>query len=85
MKTFKIGEKVFWVWMGKNIEGQVVEIHKNRIEKMIKGKKIVRNGTSDMPAYLVVSTAGNQALKLHSELNKIEKVTKSGSKPKMFS
>jgi hypothetical protein len=68
MATFKIGTEVFWKWMGNTIEGEVVEIHLAPVEKIIKGKKIKRNGSVEKPAYLVKSKAGNLALKLQSEL-----------------
>lgn len=54
--------------MGRSIMGTVEEVHFNPVIKEIKGKMIKRNGSVDRPAYLVKSTAGNFALKLHREL-----------------
>ena len=68
IENYEIGKKVFWRWMGREIYGEVVEIHFSPIEKEIKGKLIRRNGSVEKPAYLVRSEAGNLALKLHSEL-----------------
>ena len=68
MKPYKINSKVQWKWLGGVIEGQVVEVHFESVEKIIKGKKIKRNGSKEKPAYLVQSKAGNFALKLHTEL-----------------
>lgn len=66
---YKIGEKVLWKWMGRKIFGVVQEVHLAPVEKEIKGKMIKRNGSVEMPAYLVQSEAGNVALKLHTELD----------------
>ena len=54
--------------MGRVISGVVKEVHLNPIVKGIKGKMIKRNGSSENPAYLVKSDAGNFALKLQTEL-----------------
>jgi len=71
MKPYKINAKVQWKWLGGVIEGHVVEVYFKPVEKMIKGKKIKRNGSKEKPAYLVQSKAGNFALKLHTELEAI--------------
>ncbi len=80
---FKKGSKVQWKWLGRNICGTVVESFTQPITREIKGKKIKRNGSKENPAYLVKSDAGNEALKLGTELSP---VTKRSTKltPKMF-
>lgn len=83
-KTIKVGSKVEWKWLGKTISGVVEEVHKEKITKVIKDKKIVRNGSVENPAYLVKSDAGNFALKLGSELA-VASNAKPNAKPKMFS
>lgn len=65
---FKIGASVQWKWLGRTISGIILEIYMQPVVKSIKGKKIKRNGTKDNPAFLVKSNAGNEALKLKSEL-----------------
>lgn len=85
---FKVGSKVQWKWMGRAIEGKVKKSFTGPISKTIKGKSIKRNGSFENPAYLVISEAGNEALKLESELlpitaKHISKNTKS-TKPTMF-
>ncbi len=60
-----------WKWMGRKIFGVVLEVHTGPIEKVIKTKMIKRNGSVEKPAYLVLSEAGNQALKLHTELSSL--------------
>lgn len=83
-KTIKVGSKVQWKWLGKTISGQVVEVHKEKVTQVIKDKKIVRNGSSENPAYLVKSEAGNLALKLGTELA-ISTAKEVRLKPKIFS
>lgn len=68
LKKYKLNSKVQWKWMGCIIDGVVKEVHFEPVTRIIKGKKIKRNGTPEKPAYLVQSVAGNLALKLHSEL-----------------
>lgn len=82
---FKVGAKVQWKWLGRPIRGVVKEVFIERVTRVIKGKQIVRKGTQLNPAYLVVSEAGNEALKLQSELAKPEPIKTSKLVPKMFS
>lgn len=65
---FKKSAKVQWKWLGGLIDGKVEEIFFEPVTKTIKGKVIKRNGSSEKPAYLVRSEAGNLALKLETEL-----------------
>lgn len=66
---FAIRSRVQWKWMGGTVDGFVEEIFFESISKVIKGKKIVRHGSLEKPAYLVRSEAGNIALKLETELS----------------
>lgn len=68
--AYSVGEEIFWKWMGAQVHGKVVEVFMAPVERVIKGKRIKRNGNVDKPAYLVESQAGNYALKLHTELFK---------------
>lgn len=68
-KSYKIGSKVKWKWVGGTVDGTVEEVFYGPIEKELKGKMIKRNGSVEKPAYLVKSEAGNFALKLHTELS----------------
>jgi hypothetical protein len=85
-QNYKIGQKIFWKWLGREIHGQITSIHMKPISKVIKNKTIKRNGSAENPAYIVESEAGNLALKLHSELFvATTTLTKSKRKsPKMF-
>jgi hypothetical protein len=78
--SFRKNSKVEWSWLGRKVHGVVEETFKESVTKSIKNKKITRHGSDENPAYLVRSEAGNQALKLHSELKKSSGKTV----PKMF-
>lgn len=67
MTPYQVGQEVYWKWMGRKIFGEVVEVLMAPISREIKGKLIKRNGSHEKPAYLVKSSAGNFALKLHTE------------------
>lgn len=84
MKEFSPGSKVEWRWLGRPIRGEVKEVYPERVTRVIKGKSITRNGTSENPAYLVVSEAGNEALKLQTELSMDESSKADRSTPTMF-
>jgi hypothetical protein len=87
MAQFKINSKVYWKWMGREIQGVVKEIYFEQVVKEIKGKKIKRNGSKNIPAYLVLSEANNEALKLETELFLTKESLsskKKSSKPSMF-
>ncbi len=66
--SFKDGQKVSWEFSGKKAEGKVSEKFERKVQRTIKGSKIVRNGTKEDPAYLVEQEDGAKALKLGSEL-----------------
>jgi len=69
MAKFKIGTRVQWKWLGRPIAGKVEEVFNEPVVRVIKGKRIKRNGSIEKPAYLVRSEADNLALKLESELS----------------
>lgn len=66
--AFRKGQTVRWQWSGNGASGKVVERFDRRVQRTLKGSKIVRNGTADNPAYLVEQDDGARALKLGSEL-----------------
>lgn len=82
MAAYKKNSKIQWKWLGRTIEGIVVEVHETPVVVELKGKSIKRNGSPANPAYLVESSAGNRALKLESELQKRAKIDPRA--PKMF-
>ncbi len=66
---FSKGDRVVWIWGAHEAQGQVAERFERRVQRTIKGEKIVRNGSRDAPAYLVTQDDGGRALKSQSELH----------------
>jgi hypothetical protein len=66
--SFSKGAKVKWHWGSGEAEGKVAERFDRRVQRTIKGSKIIRNGTKDNPAYLIEQDDGDKVLKLGSEL-----------------
>ncbi|MCX7977892.1 MAG: DUF2945 domain-containing protein [Bdellovibrionaceae bacterium] len=83
-QIYNPGDPVSWQWMGGEIQGEIVEVFCTPVARVIKGKSIKRNGSPEMPAYLVRSKAGNLALKLHRELCGSSKKIRSRLKPTLF-
>lgn len=67
---FRKGTKVRWIWGTGTAVGKVAEHLERRVSRTISGKRIVRNGSHDNPAYLVEQDDGARALKLQSELER---------------
>ena len=68
MSQFNKGDSVKWNWGNGQGEAQVSEVHTERVERTIEGKKQTRNGTEDNPAYVLEQSDGKNVLKLESEL-----------------
>ena len=66
---FSTGDKVRWTWGGHTAHGEVAERFERRVQRTIKGERIVRNGSKAEPAYLVTQDDGGRALKSQSELH----------------
>lgn len=65
----KTGQTVRWTWGQGTAEGKVVERFERRVQRTIKGSKIVRQGTAENPAYLIEQADGGKVLKGGSELS----------------
>jgi len=65
------GSKVEWKWGSGKAHGKIVEVHKEPVEKTIKGEKIKRNGSSENPALLIEQEDGDRVLKLKSEITEV--------------
>jgi hypothetical protein len=66
--NFSKGDKVSWTWGAHAAHGRVAERFERRVQRTIKGERIVRNGSKSEPAYLVAQDDGGRALKSQSEL-----------------
>ena len=67
---FQKGEKVKWNWGNGEGTGKIEERFERRVQRTLKGTKIVKNGTEDNPAYLIKQEDGDEVLKEGSELSK---------------
>jgi hypothetical protein len=79
--SYRKNSRVQWKYLGREVRGIVLEKFTSPVTRRLKGKAIKRNGSRENPAYLVRSDAGNEALKLSSELSR----PSSRPSPKMFS
>lgn len=68
--AYRKGDQVSWHWGSGTAKGRVAERFDRRVQRTIKGARIVKNGTKDNPAYLVEQSDGGKALKRGSELEK---------------
>lgn len=67
--SFRNGQKVSWPWGSGTAHGTVTERFDRRVQRTIKGSRIVKVGTKDNPAYLVEHEDGGAVLKRGSELS----------------
>lgn len=68
--AYRKGDTVHWHWGSGTAKGKVEERFDRRVQRTIKGSKIVKNGTKDDPAYLIEQDDGDKVLKRASELTK---------------
>ncbi|WP_439569473.1 DUF2945 domain-containing protein [Sphingopyxis sp.] len=66
---FDIDTHVHWAWGRGEGHGRVAARFEQRVERVIKGARIVRNGSPANPAYLIEMIDGREVLKLGSELS----------------
>jgi hypothetical protein len=69
----KVGSEVGWLWAGSLVSGKVVEIYPSRHEILTKGKNIVRNGSLNDPALVILHPKGSLVLKLKHEVQLLSK------------
>jgi Hypervirulence associated proteins TUDOR domain len=67
--SFGTGKAVKWNWGSGTGQGKVKEKFERRVQRTIKGAKVVKNGTSENPAYLIEQEDGGKVLKRGSELS----------------
>ncbi len=68
MKSYSKGTQVRWKWGNGTASGKIVQIFTDDVTKTIKGTDVVRNASSDDPAYLIEQDDGDQVLKGHDEV-----------------
>lgn len=67
-KSYDEGARVAWDWGEGTAEGEVREVHTERVTREIKGTEVVRDADEDCPAYVIEQQDGSRVLKSHSEL-----------------
>ena len=65
---FREGSEVSWKWGANHASGKVRQVFTRRVQRTIKGTRVVRRASEDEPAYLIEQADGGRALKSHSEL-----------------
>lgn len=66
---YRKGAGVQWNWGSGTATGKIAERFDRRVQRTLKGAKVVKNGTADNPAYLIEQADGAQVLKRGSELS----------------
>jgi len=68
--SFRKGAQVRWNWGANTATGTIDARFDRRVSRTIEGKRIVRRGTGDNPAYLIRQDDGACVLKRGSELER---------------
>lgn len=68
--SLRKGSRVSWSWGNGTATGKIVEVHREKVTRTIKGSAITRNGSTDDPAYLIEQEDGARVLKSKSEVEK---------------
>ncbi|MET0250286.1 MAG: DUF2945 domain-containing protein [Sphingobium sp.] len=66
---FRKGSRVKWNWGQDICRGRIAERFDGRVEWLVDGTPISRNGSRRDPAFLILSDRGGEVLKLASELS----------------
>jgi hypothetical protein len=71
LKVMKVGDHVAWNWAAGIAEGTIESVSPGRTEITTKGKVIIRNGSVENPALIIIHISGTKVLKLMSEVKKV--------------
>lgn len=69
--SYRKGASVHWNWGNGTATGRIAERFERRVQRTLKGAKVVKNGTADNPAYLIEQADGGRVLKRGSELSSV--------------
>ncbi len=71
MNIVSPNDSVGWQWAGGIATGTVESVHPERTSIETKDKTIVRNGTLEDPAVVIIHDNGTKVLKLQHEIQKV--------------
>lgn len=66
---YRKGASVSWNWGSGAASGKIAERFDRRVQRTLKGTRVVKNGSADNPAYLIEQDDGATVLKRGSELS----------------
>ena len=69
-EMFRKGARVKWNRCQDICRGRIAERFESRVEWTVEGAPMSRNGSPHDPAFLIMTDAGAQVLKLASELSR---------------
>lgn len=67
--SYRKGASVTWKWGSGTARGKIEDRFERRVQRTLKGSKVVKSGTADNPAYLIEQEDGAKVLKRGSELS----------------
>ncbi|WP_208351401.1 DUF2945 domain-containing protein [Pseudaestuariivita rosea] len=68
MASYRKGDQVEWDWGDGTAQGTIVEVHKEKVTKTLKGTDVTRAASEDEPAYLIKQEDGDKVLKSCTEI-----------------
>lgn len=68
--SVQVGDVVTWNWAGGTAKGEVIETFTQRVSRTLKDTEVVRNASSDCPAFLIRQDDGDEVLKSITEIEK---------------
>ncbi len=68
-RAFAKGSSVKWAWGAHEAHGEVVEKFERRVQRTLKGERVVRKASPEEPAYLIRQADGDRVLTSQSELS----------------
>ncbi|GGW97255.1 HVA1 family protein [Alteromonas halophila] len=69
--AFQTNTQVKWEWGNGCGSGYVRDVFRREVTRTFKGEEVTRKGSDDNPAYTIEQKDGDEVLKLHSELKKV--------------
>jgi hypothetical protein len=71
MNGYAINTEIKWKWGEGEAKGKVRSRFTSKVTKNIKGNDVTRDASEKEPAYLIEQDDGDEVLKSHSELEKV--------------